>query len=90
MLLGIKLLELQHLHIVQIGQLVGRLFFFVLLLFLNLVNLQEAVETHHRSAHAEIVSLAGLRGKCAAIFAVVTSKTAGTICDATNRFQMSV
>ena len=89
-LLILKLFQLEDLHIVKIRAACWRrLIIVVLLVFRNLVDLEESVEAHDRSAHPEVVGLAIL-AETASIFAVVTSKMAGTICEATNRFQISV
>jgi len=52
-----------------------------LFVFQNFVDLQESVKAHHRAAQPEVIRLPVCE-LTAAIFAVVTSKIAGVICEA--------
>ena len=71
---------------VQIGQLVLQRVVIIILRVLGLfVNLQVAIELQDRAGYAEVIR----RSACAFTSTIVWSKTAGTICDATKRRQMS-
>ena len=61
MLFAIQLFQLQPLHVVQVGQLVGRFVVVFLFVFQNFVDLQESVKAHHRAAQPEVIRLPGLR-----------------------------
>ena len=70
-------------------QLVLQLLVFFVLAFLGFfVDLQEAVELQHRSGHAEPEAVAA--ACLASMSTVVWSNTAGIICDATKRCQISL
>ena len=101
-LLRLETSEFEFLSLDQRRQLMfQRLVFLVLGVFRFLIDLQEAVELQHRSIDAELIAAVivgglaasaglALSGMSASISTVVRSKTAGAICEARKRCQMSL
>ena len=89
-LLRLQVLQRELLAFHQRGQLVlQRLVFLVLAVLGLLVDLQEAFELQDRTGNAEAIAVSPLL-VLASMSTVVWSKTAGFICEATKRCQMSL
>ena len=86
---GFSSLQREFLPGLERRQLVLEFFFFlVLAVFGFFVDFEEAVELEHGAGHAEPEGFA--RRDLASMSTVVWSKTAGVICDATKRCQISL